>query len=139
MLASGSGSRLLCGGRWNGRSLLVYSRLVPDSDFGNYQVRFQILNSSTPGDDGGMVLDAGMDRATDASDGGVVLTDGSSSDAGWSFEGAASDADANPTGPVDASGGDLLLGPPLTGPGGIVRAPGRRIASCGDPIRMATR
>ena len=44
-------------GLGNGRSLLVYSRLMPDSDFGNYQVRLQILNSSTPGDDGGTVLD----------------------------------------------------------------------------------
>jgi MYXO-CTERM domain-containing protein len=93
-------------GLGNGRSLLVYSRLMPESDFGNYQVRFQILNSSTPGD-GGTVLDAGMDRAPDASDGGVVFADASSFDAGSSFDGGASDADANPTGAVDASGGDL--------------------------------
>src|SRR4029077_19029593 len=93
-------------GLGNGRTLLVYSRLVPESDFGNYQVRFQILNSSTPGD-GGTVLDAGMDRATDASDGGVVVADGSSSDAGSFFDGAAPDADANPTDAVDAPGGDV--------------------------------
>ena len=79
----------------NGRSLLVYSRLMPGSGFGNHQVRFQILDSS-PGD-GGTVLDAGIDRATDGGDGGGVLADGSSAEAGSFFDGA------NPNDAVDAS------------------------------------
>jgi len=59
-------------GLGNGRSLVVYSRLVPESDFGNYQVRFQIVDSATPGDGGTVIVDAGADRATDGGDGGAV-------------------------------------------------------------------
>ena len=68
-------------GLGNGRSLLVYSRLLPDSHFGNFQVRFQILDTTTPGD-GGVRLDAGMDSATAARDGGVLSIDAAPADSG---------------------------------------------------------
>jgi hypothetical protein len=47
-------------GLGGGRSLVAYSRLIPESSFGNYQVRFQIVDTTaTSSADGGVDADAG--------------------------------------------------------------------------------
>jgi hypothetical protein len=95
-------------GLGSGRSLLVYSRLFPESNLGNYQVRFQILDTTTPADGGTTVLDAGTDRAADASDGGVTSTDDASDDA------AATDAARDGAAIADAADAPAMDRPPST-------------------------
>jgi MYXO-CTERM domain-containing protein len=58
-------------GLGGGRSLVAYSRLIPDSAFGNFQVRYQIVkNDVVPTADGGVGADGGSD-AMSVADGGA--------------------------------------------------------------------
>jgi hypothetical protein len=75
-------------GLGDARSLVAYSRLIPDSTFGNFQVRFQIVKDDVvPAADGGAGTDGGSD--SNPSDGGSLASDGSSiADASSSIDGS---------------------------------------------------
>jgi MYXO-CTERM domain-containing protein len=78
-------------GLGSGKSLIAYSRLMPDADFGNVRVRFQIVDSQpAPEADGG------------ATGGDASAPDGGTADAAVATDTAAGDAWA----PSDATGAD---------------------------------
>jgi MYXO-CTERM domain-containing protein len=76
-------------GLGGGRSLIAYSRVVADSTFGNFQVRFQIVDSTdATAVDGGVAVDAATDSVSGAMD---ALLDRGPIDAGATTDGAAMD------------------------------------------------
>lgn len=78
-------------GLGSGKSLIAYSRLMPDADFGNVRVRFQIVDSQpAPEADGG------------ATGGDASAPDGRTADAAVATDTAAGDARA----PSDATSAD---------------------------------
>ena len=87
-----------------GKNLVVYSRLVPESDQGALRVRFQIVDSQrAPVPDGGAISDGGSDGgAGPASDGGLAPDTVVAADA--SVEADARDASVAAEAPADRAG-----------------------------------
>jgi len=91
------------------RNLVVYSRLVPDHDYGGLRVRFQIVDTSHPSNpDGGQVTDGGP-----TSDGGLAV------DATHGVADVGADAGAT----LDAGGDARYLDAGRTDTAGAVDAP----------------